>query len=231
MTSDALREATREAREEATPFVIVALAATVALAFASLMANWHLISGIEWWIWLIAAVPYGLLAVMLGAGLGEARASDQRRRIVVGLLALTVVGSIIETILLIASLVAPYTHGITAAQLLAAAAVIWISNVVAFGLSFWELDCGGPVRRAMSATRVHPDVQFPQDENPALASPGWAPHLVDYLYLSMTNSIAFSPTDAMPLSRQAKALMAIESGISIAAILFVAARAVNILHT
>jgi len=231
MTTDALREATREAREEATPFVIVALAATIALALVSLIANWHLISGVGWWIWLIASVPFGLLAVVLGAGLGEDRSSDQRRRVVIILLALTVVGSIVETALLIASLVAPYTHGITAAQLLMAAAVIWTSNVVAFGLSFWELDCGGPVRRAMSAARLHPDIQFPQDENPTLAQPGWTPHLVDYLYLSMTNSIAFSPTDAMPLTRSAKILMAIESAISIAAILFVAARAVNILHT
>jgi hypothetical protein len=65
-------------------------------------------------------------------------------------------------------------------------------------------------------------------ENPELAERGWRPHLVDYLYVSFTNSIAFSPTDAMPLSRRAKLLMLFESAVSAVTILLVAARAVNI---
>ena len=56
-----------------------------------------------------------------------------------------------------------------------------------------------------------PDFQFPQMENPELAAPGWYPRLFDYIYVSFTNSIAFSPTDAMPLSRQAKTADALES--------------------
>jgi hypothetical protein len=58
-----------------------------------------------------------------------------------------------------------------------------------------------------------PDFQFPQMENPQLAAPGWHPTLVDYVYVSFTNSIAFSPTDAMPLSRWAKLLMLSESAV------------------
>jgi hypothetical protein len=73
-----------------------------------------------------------------------------------------------------------------------------------------------------------PDFQFPQLENPQLAAPGWYPKLFDYLYISFTNSIAFSPTDAMPLSRRAKALMLAESAASAVTVLLVAARAVNI---
>jgi hypothetical protein len=65
-------------------------------------------------------------------------------------------------------------------------------------------------------------------ENPQLAAPGWHPRLLDYVYISFTNSIAFSPTDAMPLSRRAKLLMLTESAISATTILLVAARAVNI---
>jgi hypothetical protein len=65
-------------------------------------------------------------------------------------------------------------------------------------------------------------------ENPQLAAPGWHPRLLDYVYVSFTNSIAFSPTDAMPLSRRAKLLMLTESAISATTILLVAARAVNI---
>jgi hypothetical protein len=65
-------------------------------------------------------------------------------------------------------------------------------------------------------------------ENPELAEPGWRPHFVDYMYVSFTNSIAFSPTDAMPLNRWAKLLMLFEASISAMVILLVAARAVNI---
>ena len=66
--------------------------------------------------------------------------------------------------------------------------------------------------------------------DPEVSSPGWRPHFVDYLYLSFTNSSAFSPTDTMPLTRTAKQLMMIESTISLLTLLLVAARAVNILH-
>jgi hypothetical protein len=65
-------------------------------------------------------------------------------------------------------------------------------------------------------------------ENPQLAAPGWYPQLVDYIYVSFTNCIAFSPTDAMPLSRWAKLMMLAESAIAAVTILLVAARAVNI---
>jgi hypothetical protein len=65
-------------------------------------------------------------------------------------------------------------------------------------------------------------------ENPELVAPGWQPQLVDYVYVAFTNAIAFSPTDAMPLSRRAKLMMLTESTISSVTILLVAARAVNI---
>ena len=74
-----------------------------------------------------------------------------------------------------------------------------------------------------------PDFQFPQDENPELARDDWSPRLWDYLYVSLTNSIAFSATDTMPLTRMAKRLMAAESILSGITILLIAARAVNIL--
>ena len=75
-----------------------------------------------------------------------------------------------------------------------------------------------------------PDFQFPQMENPQLAAPGWQPRLFDYMYVSFTNAIAFSPTDAMPMTRWAKALMLTESAASALTVLVVAARAVNILR-
>jgi hypothetical protein len=65
-------------------------------------------------------------------------------------------------------------------------------------------------------------------ENPQLAEPGWYPRLMDYVYISFTNSVAFSPTDVMPLTRWAKSLMLSESAVSAISILLVTARAVNI---
>jgi len=116
----------------------------------------------------------------------------------------------------------------TGAELLFKGLAIWATNVLAFGLRYWELDRGGPVRRR----EPHPPpagFQFPQMENPRLAETGWRPGLVDYLYVSFTNSATFSPTDAMPLTRWAKLLMVAEASASGITILLVVARAVNIL--
>jgi hypothetical protein len=113
------------------------------------------------------------------------------------------------------------------AQLLLKAVTVWTTNVIAFGLWYWAFDRGGPARR-LKPDPPPPDFQFPQLENPQLAALDWQPELVDYVYVSFTNSIAFSPTDAMPLSRWAKLLMLTESALSSITVLLVAARAVNI---
>ena len=228
MTNSALHEAEREARDEAAPIVVLVAGVLIALALVSMRANWHLFHGVGWWLWLAGAVPYLALAAVLFAGPG--RTSAHRRRMVQTLLVVIVVCSLIQMSLLVTSLLVSSSLGISGPQLLGSGVALWFSNVVAFGLAFWELDCGGPVRRAMSETRTAPDIQFPQDDNPSLARPGWAPHLLDYLYVSTTNSIAFSPTDAMPLTRPTKGLMAIESAVSVVTVLLIAARAVNILH-
>jgi uncharacterized membrane protein len=116
----------------------------------------------------------------------------------------------------------------SAGQLALHAMVVWLTNLIVFGLLFWELDGGGPLRR-VTEKRVAPDFQFPQDQNPVLAGPSWHPRLLDYLYVSLTNSLAVSPTDAMPLSRRAKSLMGLESLISYVVVVLFIARAVNIL--
>ena len=92
---------------------------------------------------------------------------------------------------------------------------IWSTNVIAFGLWYWIFDRGGPVRRRED-NPPPADFQWPQMENPELAAPGWHPRLFDYIYVSYTNSIAFSPTDAMPLTRPAKLLMLTQSSASAA---------------
>jgi uncharacterized membrane protein len=116
-----------------------------------------------------------------------------------------------------------------AGPLLITASAIWLTNVVAFALWYWEFDRGGPVARAQGAN-PYPDFQFPQMLSPDMAPPHWEPAFADYLYLAFTNATAFSPTDVMPLSRWAKLAMTAQSVISLLTVVLVVARAVNILQ-
>jgi uncharacterized membrane protein len=120
------------------------------------------------------------------------------------------------------------TEGQDAGALLSTGAAIWLTNIIAFAVWYWQFDRGGPAARA-HARRTLPDFQFVQMQNPDLAHPEWEPQFVDYLYLSFTNATAFSPTDVMPLSRWAKLTMLGQSLISLATLALVIARAVNIL--
>jgi uncharacterized membrane protein len=115
-----------------------------------------------------------------------------------------------------------------AQRLLLTGAVLWITNVIAFGIWYWQLDRGGPVARSLNE-RDYPAFLFPQMSSPELAPPDWEPFFVDYLYLSFTNATAFSPTDTVPLNRWAKALMLTQSAVSLVTVALVIARAVNIL--
>lgn len=126
-------------------------------------------------------------------------------------------------------------------DLLVAALQVWLTNIIVFGLAYWELDRGGPVSRTQAAREELPlaDFRFSQDENDdavqevadgASGVSDWVPTLVDYLYVSVTNSTAFSPTDTMPLSTRAKLLMSVQSIAALLTSLLVIARAVSVLH-
>ena len=120
------------------------------------------------------------------------------------------------------------TEGENAGPLLVTGGAIWLTNVIVFGLWYWEFDRGGPVARALG-THPYPDFQFVQMTSPELAPPDWKPAFADYLYLAFTNASAFSPTDVMPLSRWAKLAMTVQSVVSIVTVALIVARAVNVL--
>lgn len=225
MPDDRLAGTRHEARDEAAPFVALAFLTMIGLAVVSATKGWQIFDQRDWWIWLILTVPLGCLVVVLALGMG--RGADQRlsREVIAVLIGSVVAGSLCALAAIVTSLATSVLPG---GQLLVTAGAILIVNVIAFGLALWELDCGGPVARSTEERR-RPDIQFPQDENPDLARPGWTPHLVDYVYVSLTNSIAFSPTDAMPLTRSAKSLMAIQGAASAVTVLVVAARAINVI--
>jgi hypothetical protein len=116
----------------------------------------------------------------------------------------------------------------TVTQLLVGAAIVLATNVVTFGLLYWQLDGGGPAGRLVHA-RPFPDFQFPQTLTQGLGPPNWQPRFQDHLYLAFTNVVAFSPTDTMPLTHRVKGLMAIQSLISLSVIGLVLSRVINIL--
>jgi hypothetical protein len=122
-------------------------------------------------------------------------------------------------------------HG-SGRSLLGAAAGVWLTNVVVFGLAYWELDRGGPLGRAGARPApAHPDLWFPQDGDAKDAAPhDWQPVFVDYLFTSLSAATAFSPTDTMPLTPRCKLLMGTQSLVSLLTVGLVAARAVNILR-
>jgi uncharacterized membrane protein len=117
-----------------------------------------------------------------------------------------------------------------AAVLLGSGAAIFVTNIIVFGIWYWELDRGGPFARR-AGEKPYPDFMFPQmdPDTAKLVKPGWRPTFLDYLYVSLTNAMAFSPTDTMPLARWAKGMMAIQSLVAVTTIALVIARAVNVL--
>jgi len=228
--TDDVEKAQRAARLEAAPAVLLAGGLDVLLALGGASEGWRLYRHDDWWVWLVLAVPAFSLSVVFVFGLGRLGvSSEHRRRVAVALLGLVAAANLVGIGLVIVSVLHGGGH-ITGGQLLASAVVVLFVNVITFGLIFWEVDCGGPVRRSLASERPAPDFQFPQDENPALAAPGWSPSLGDYVYLALTNSIAFSPTDAMPLTHRAKLFMGVESVTAAVTLLVVAARAINVLH-
>jgi hypothetical protein len=115
-----------------------------------------------------------------------------------------------------------------AAVLLGSGGAIFVTNVIVFGIWYWELDRGGPFARREGA-RPYPDFMFPQMTERELAPPNWRPEFADYLYVSITNVVAFSPTDTMPMARWAKAMMSVQAMVSLTTLALVIARAVNVL--
>jgi hypothetical protein len=222
-----VHEADVESRWEAGPAVALIVLLQVALATVSRSQGWTLWR-LPWWSWLILAFPELLLLISLSWSLPRHQLEQlgHRRTAALSLIALVSIGNGIALLALIASVLTG--HERNGGELLFKGITTWSTNVIAFGLGYWALDRGGPILRR-EADSPPPDFQFPQMENPQLAEPGWHPRLVDYMYVSFTNAIAFSPTDAMPLTRHAKTLMMIESAASAITVLLVAARAVNIL--
>lgn len=178
--------------------------------------------------WVLPLVE-GILLVALIAG--DPGAIDRRSRLLraisIGLVSILVLSALWATARLIDVLITGGPQTNSASDLLEAGSIVWVGNILAFALLYWELDSGGAAARA-HRSRSDVDFAFPQEMNPELAPVDWNPRFVDYLYLAFTNATALSPTDAMPIAPWAKLAMMVQSLISLAILGLVIARAVNV---
>jgi hypothetical protein len=178
--------------------------------------------------WLLPSIEGVLLmALALASPHPNLRHSPARRNVALALIALVSAVNIFSLVVLCHYLI----HGghEKGRNLLLAGVVLWVTNVLLFGLWYWELDRGGPVERA-AGTTAPPDFLFQQMSDQRWSAPGWRPGLIDYLYISFTNATAFSPTDTMPLTPIAKSLMSAQALTSLVTVGLVVARAVGILQ-
>jgi hypothetical protein len=211
-------------RAETESFWPAQLAAAGALALYLALPH-SLVMGPKWLVPGVEGIL--LLGLVLTTPTRHHNQSPRLRAFVVGLIGLVSLTTLISLILLARYLLdGSHARG---HALLFAGAVLWLTNVLIFGIWYWELDRGGPARRlARGGAAARADFLFPQMVERQLA-PGWRPGFADYLYTSYTNATAFSPTDTLPLTAMAKLLMALQSLIALITILLVVARAVNVL--
>ena len=215
-----------ENRVVPTAAVLVAVVAYALLPEDLLFAPRYLIAGVE-------------LVLLVALVVSNPRRIVRRTRLSRGASVLLAATVIVTNLVALGMLVRNLTQpGTPAGSLLLGALQVWLTNVVGFALLYWELDRGGPVaRRRLRRDELPPaDWRFSQDEvgdnveevrATASGQSGWIPVFVDYLYLSLTNSSAFSPTDTMPLSSRAKALMGLQATAALLTTLLVIARAVG----
>jgi hypothetical protein len=126
------------------------------------------------------------------------------------------------------------SHAESSVDLLRSACALWVANILVFASWYWRLDAGGPAARELRGVHTDGAFLFPQmtlsrESRQVMGEQCWSPGFVDYLFLAFNTSTAFSPTDSPVLTRWAKVLMMIQSLISLATVVLLAARAVNIL--
>jgi uncharacterized membrane protein len=178
--------------------------------------------------------PYiiGILVLIPIIAVGLTKANPRWLRIERLVTLLFVVFIVISTLTNLANLIQKMVQISTQVgglQLFASSIAIWVNNVLAFSLLYWQIDRAGPEAR-INHTGRRPDWLFPQDEAPAeVVLPGWFPTFVDYMYLGFSTATAFSATDVLPMTPRAKLLMMLNSTISLLTLVVVAARAINII--
>ncbi|HSX43786.1 MAG TPA: hypothetical protein VLE69_00595 [Candidatus Saccharimonadales bacterium] len=194
--------------------------AVIAAILLQMSINHHLAVGPKYAVAGFEALLLISLAVVRPGVHSNSARLRLRRLLAVLLIALVSIANLGSLLLVLHALL--YGGQVSGRDLLTSGVAIYLTNIIIFGLWYWELDNVDDNER---------DFLFPQMTAPESAThqPNWQPAFFDYLYVSITNGSAFSPTDTMPLTHRIKFLMTAQSLISLATVVLVTARAVNIL--
>jgi hypothetical protein len=180
--------------------------------------------------WVVPAVLLALLALLIAGDPGRIDRQKRWLRVVTSLvIAFITLANLFAAVRLVVDILTNDSlYRRNPGGLLAVGGVIWVTNVVAFGLWYWNLDRGGAAARAHHPDRS-PAFVFPEMQHPDYVAAGWVPRFVDYLSLGFWTAMAFSPTDISAIKPWAKLLMMLEAAGSLALAALVIARAINIL--
>ena len=180
--------------------------------------------------WAFIAVVVVLLGILVIGDPGRIDRDSTWLRIMTGtLIGLISAVNAAAAVRLVAGIIGAAKFSTDANVLLGSGGAIWLSNVITFGLWYWDLDRGGAAARARGSGPM-PAFVFPEMTNPEYVRPGWYPRFLDYLHLSFTTATAFSPTDVSAIRPWAKLMMMAEEVISLLVAILVVSRAVNILR-
>ena len=143
-----------------------------------------------------------------------------------GITTLALIGSVI---LLVRALPG---HRESPVRLLRSGGLLWLTNVIVFGLWYWRLDGGGPTLRQKekkfgSTSFLFPQMQIPHDERSEFECMRWRPRFIDYLFVAFTQSSTFGPTDAPLLAPWAKVLAMVQILISLTIVVLLISQAVG----
>ena len=181
-------------------------------------------------VWVYPTVVFGLLAVLVIGDPGRIDKRDPWLRSVTGLLiAFITVVNAVSAVHLVELIIANDDKQLGSAdRLLGSGAAIWLINVIAFGLWYWDLDQGGAAERVWGTTRL-PAFAFPETSSPEMVRPGWYPELIDYLHMSFGTSTALGPSDVSAIKHWSKIMMTLQSAVSLLLGVLIIARAINLL--
>ena len=184
----------------------------------------------------IAAVIFVVLVLLNPVCTGAQ--STAARWLAVILALILMVSNLVDVVFIVRDLIAGRGLG---PVILLEAFEVWAANIIAFSIVYWEIDRGGPVARATLKRSQLPaaDFKFPQDDERAAAvevskdsstsKANWRPGYIDYLYMALTNMMAFTPNDVVPLTARAKIFMGIQGLSGFVILALVIGRSVNIL--
>lgn len=180
--------------------------------------------------WVFVVILVALLAILIGGDPGRIDRDSRWLRVLTGtLIGVISVVNASAAVRLVAGIIDGAKFSNDANILLASGGAIWLTNVLTFGLWYWDLDRGGAAARARGEGR-HVAFVFPEMAHPQYVGADWYPKFMDYLHLSFTAATAFSPTDVSAIRPWAKLMMMSEEAISLVVAVLVVSRAVNILR-